>query len=316
MNSQPVDAMTTGESLSQRSIPTPFVTKTYNLVEDSSINEVISWNEDGSSFIVWNPTDFAKDLLPKHFKHNNFSSFVRQLNTYGFKKVVPDRWEFSNDYFKRGEKRLLREIQRRKITTSHQTAVTAPSSSEQIIQTAVVVSPSNSGEDNNNNNQVMSSSPPSSWYCQTTTGNNGAGLSVELLEENEKLRNQNIQLNRELTQMKSVCDNIFTLMSSYVGSHPDRSYSPGGGGSSSHQPVEFLPAKKRFCDVDGEEEEEEASPRLFGVPIGLKRTRSEGLHQVRTVSTTTAPVGEKKSDEEPPWLRHYNYNRTNQRVCN
>nr|AFP57460.1 truncated heat shock factor B2a [Arabidopsis thaliana] len=82
MNSPPVDAMITGESSSQRSIPTPFLTKTFNLVEDSSIDDVISWNEDGSSFIVWNPTDFAKDLLPKHFKHNNFSSFVRQLNTY------------------------------------------------------------------------------------------------------------------------------------------------------------------------------------------------------------------------------------------
>lgn len=147
------------------------------------------------------------------------------------------------------------------------------------------------------------SSSPSSWYCQTTTGN--GGLSVELLEENEKLRNQNIQLNRELTQMKSICDNIFSLMSNYVGSKPpDRSYSPGG---SSSQPVEFLPAK-RYEEM---EVEEEASPRLFGVPIGLKRTRSEGV-QVKTVSTA-AVVGE-KSDEETPWLRHYN--RTNQRVCN
>lgn len=65
-----------------RSLPTPFLTKTYQLVDDSSVDEVISWNDDGSTFIVWNPTDFARDLLPKYFKHNNFSSFVRQLNTY------------------------------------------------------------------------------------------------------------------------------------------------------------------------------------------------------------------------------------------
>jgi heat shock transcription factor len=75
----------TGESAtaeSQRSIPTPFLTKTYQLVDDPSVDDLISWNEDGTSFIVWKPAEFARDLLPKYFKHNNFSSFVRQLNTY------------------------------------------------------------------------------------------------------------------------------------------------------------------------------------------------------------------------------------------
>lgn len=67
---------------SQRSIPTPFLTKTYQLVEDPVYDELISWNEDGTTFIVWRPAEFARDLLPKYFKHNNFSSFVRQLNTY------------------------------------------------------------------------------------------------------------------------------------------------------------------------------------------------------------------------------------------
>lgn len=67
---------------SQRSVPTPFLTKTYQLVDDPSSDELISWNEDGTAFIVWRPAEFARDFLPKYFKHNNFSSFVRQLNTY------------------------------------------------------------------------------------------------------------------------------------------------------------------------------------------------------------------------------------------
>jgi hypothetical protein len=41
----------------------------------------ISWAEQGRSFMVWKPVELARDLLPLHFKHYNFS-FVRQLNTY------------------------------------------------------------------------------------------------------------------------------------------------------------------------------------------------------------------------------------------
>jgi heat shock transcription factor, other eukaryote len=61
---------------------TPFLVKTYQLVDDNSTDEVISWNSDGTSFVVWRPAEFARDVLPLFFKHNNLSSFVRQLNTY------------------------------------------------------------------------------------------------------------------------------------------------------------------------------------------------------------------------------------------
>ncbi|PNH06799.1 Heat stress transcription factor A-1d [Tetrabaena socialis] len=98
--------------------PPPFLIKTYDLVDDAETESIVSWGADGSSFVVWKPPEFARDLLPKHFKHNNFSSFVRQLNTYGFRKVDPDRWEFANEHFVRGRKEDLRGIHRRKPSTT------------------------------------------------------------------------------------------------------------------------------------------------------------------------------------------------------
>lgn len=69
------------ECLQGTPIP-PFLSKTYDLVEDPTLDPIISWGPTGESFVVWDPVEFARLVLPRNFKHNNFSSFVRQLNTY------------------------------------------------------------------------------------------------------------------------------------------------------------------------------------------------------------------------------------------
>ncbi|KAG0230611.1 hypothetical protein BGX31_005798 [Mortierella sp. GBA43] len=101
-----------------------FVHKLHNMVIDKQYQHLIAWNYTGTSFIVCNIMEFSRDVLPKHFKHNNFSSFVRQLNMYGFHKVNKSPrghrtlaenqiWEFSHQKFLRGRQDMLDDIKRK-----------------------------------------------------------------------------------------------------------------------------------------------------------------------------------------------------------
>ncbi|CAH8308750.1 unnamed protein product [Eruca vesicaria subsp. sativa] len=93
--------------------PPPFLIKTFEIVDDPNTDHIVSWNRGGTSFVVWDLHSFSTFLLPRHFKHSNFSSFIRQLNTYGFRKIEADRWEFANDGFLLGQRQLLKSIKRR-----------------------------------------------------------------------------------------------------------------------------------------------------------------------------------------------------------
>ncbi|KAF9593698.1 hypothetical protein IFM89_024636 [Coptis chinensis] len=181
--------------------PPPFLLKTYMLVEDPSTDDVISWNKDGTAFVVWHTAEFSSDLLPTLFKHSNFSSFVRQLNTYGFRKVVTTRWEFYNDMFQRGQQDLLCNIRRRKAWERKGLV----SSDKPIILTAP-----KEVDNEQKSSQSTSSSSSSSGYNS-------------LLGENKRLKKENGVLLSELTSMKNKCKELIDLVAVYTNMEQDES---------------------------------------------------------------------------------------------
>lgn len=111
-----------------------FVMKIWLMVNDPANHNYIRWSDDGESFLVVHREDFMKNILPKYFKHNNFASFVRQLNMYGWHKIQDvtsgsmkeDRsqeevLQFKNPKFVRDREDLLDSIVRNKAGSADET---------------------------------------------------------------------------------------------------------------------------------------------------------------------------------------------------
>jgi len=70
----------------KRGAPQVFPRKLYEILSNES-SRIIAWTESGTSFVIKDMDTFVTDILMKYFRHQKYSSFQRQLNLYGFRKI-------------------------------------------------------------------------------------------------------------------------------------------------------------------------------------------------------------------------------------
>ena len=96
----------------------PFPKKLHDLLTHNLHSDIISWASHGRCFVVHKPNEFVKKVMPKYFSQSKLTSFHRQLNLYGFTRLLakgPDKGGYFHEMFLRGKPNLSSNISRMRI---------------------------------------------------------------------------------------------------------------------------------------------------------------------------------------------------------
>lgn len=104
-----------------------FVLRLYEMISNTKNSETLAWTDSGTSFAIVNTDNFTLKLLKKHFKNKNYSSFVRQLNLYGFRKQrdTGEIHVYAHEYFLKDQPEVLCQVNRR-VSECNKPAVSIP----------------------------------------------------------------------------------------------------------------------------------------------------------------------------------------------
>ncbi len=101
-------------------VTVPFPEKLHQMLEyaeKNGLTDIVSFFSHGRAFAIHKPITFVKDLMPQFFKQSRFTSFQRQVNLYGFKRISqgPDSGGYYHELFLKGRPGLCINMKRTKV---------------------------------------------------------------------------------------------------------------------------------------------------------------------------------------------------------
>ena len=91
-----------------------FPAKLHAILERTDIADIVSWMPHGRAWRVHKPKAFESRVIPMFFVQCKYSSFIRQANGWGFRRITKglDRNAYYHEFFLRGRSHLCRKMRR------------------------------------------------------------------------------------------------------------------------------------------------------------------------------------------------------------
>ena len=177
-----------------------FLSKLHDILKNSSYNKIIHWDTDGKRVIISDVVNLCNIVLPKFYKHHNYSSFVRQLNLYGFHK--------SKGITKCGDSYEL-DTFHSKATKEEINQIVKPNKK---MKNLVEYIKSNQKEESTDNDFVSTGSQDEVLKFLFEKTEENAQNSLILRKEMDELKEENIKLNNEIKELKSLLNSHANLI--------------------------------------------------------------------------------------------------------